>query len=140
MEYLEYIAAHRAPGDEGLFKPDLAEPVLRPSMEVFIDFIIEDQRGADKARGICTDEAALQAQVDAICAAPDSWAITDKRLDTYRKVILPHLDLRRDPLLSLSSKKDGGIYDLLLKTVLEYVSGNQTLKACLDGLQTLVNE
>lgn len=140
MEYLEYIAAHRAPGDEGLFKPDLAEPVLRPSKEVFIDFIIEDQRGADKARGICTDEAALQAQVDAICAAPDSWAITDKRLDTYRKVILPHLDLRRDPLLSLSSKKDGGIYDLLLKTVLEYVSGNQTLKACLDGLQTLVNE
>ena len=140
MEYLEYIATHRAPGDEGLLKPDLAKPVLRPSMEDFIDFIIEDQRAVDKARGRRTDEAALQAQVDAVCAAPDSWAITDKRLDIYRKVILPHLELRRDPLLSLSSKREGGVYDLLLKTILEYVSGNETLKECLDGLQTLVDE
>ncbi len=140
MAYLEYIAAHRDPGDEGLLKPDDAKPVLHPAMERMIQFFIDDQRQSDDEAGITTDEVLLEAQMDAIRAAPDSWAITENNLDEYKKRILPYLDLRLNPLLSISAKQEGGVYQRLLQTMITYINGNVTIDECVAQLETIVNE
>ncbi|MEG0049878.1 MAG: hypothetical protein RR865_12010, partial [Clostridia bacterium] len=140
MKYMEFIAAKREPGDEGLFKPEKANPVLHPAMQRNIDNTMETQRNEDKARQKKTDEAALQAYAGAVRAAADSWAITENRLDAYRKVFLPYLDLRLDPLLASSSKKEGGRYNLLLEEMLEYMAGNRTLPQCLDDMQIIAEQ
>ncbi|MEG0513215.1 MAG: hypothetical protein RR653_10940 [Clostridia bacterium] len=140
MKYMEFIAAKREPGDEGLFKPEKAKPVLHPAMQRNINNTMETHRNEDKARQKKTDEAALQAYAGAVRAAADSWAITENRLDTYRKVFLPYLDLRLDPLLASSSKKEGGRYNLLLEEMLEYMAGNRTLPQCLDDMQIIAEQ
>lgn len=138
IAYLEYAVSHREPGDEGLFKPDEAKPVLRPSMERLIDWIEETKRDEDNA--LPADEAALLEQIEAVRAAPDSWAITEIRLRQYKEIILPCLDMRLSPLLSLSAKQEGGVYHRLLQTALGYVEGDAALSECLDDLQAIAEE
>lgn len=140
VAYLEFIAAHRTAGDEGLLKPDEAAPVLHPSTEEMIRWIDESQRACDAEQGVPTDEDALQVRINAICAAADSWAITENRLQQYRQILLPCLDLRLTPLLSPSSKGEGGTYSLLLQKTLSYVEGKGTLKECIGEMQAIVAE
>ena len=137
LAYLDYVATHRDAGREGLLKPDQAEPVLHPGVQSELNWRWEMQR--DTAADSSAHEAALQAYEAAVRAAPDSWAITEKRLDLYQNAFLPYLDLRLHPLFSASAKKDGGIYDLLLKTALNYVEGDMALEECLNSLQETLN-
>lgn len=137
IAYLEYVATHRDPGDEGLMKPDLAEPVLHPAVQRELDehreiFGENTETSAPTMVALDNYEAALR-------AVPDSWAITGERLDIYRNTILPYLDLKLHPLFSASARGNGGIYDLLLQTVLDYVGGNGTLAECLDRLQNIAS-
>ena len=105
MAYLEYLCGHRALYDEALLKPASASPVLHPQIEEWIAWIIEDQHALDAEQGLETDEEALAARTDAIRAAPDSWAVTQGRLEAYREEIAPYVDLRLHPLLAGSQKK-----------------------------------
>lgn len=140
VDYLEFTVAHRAPGNEGLLKPEEAVPVLRPSAEETIRWIDESQRAADAEQGVSTDEEALQARINAVRAAPDSWAITENRLKQYRQSLLPCLDLRLTPLLSPSSKGEGGSDTLLVQKAMSYVEGKETLEECLEEMQAIVAE
>lgn len=127
IAYLEYVAAHRDPGDEGLMKPNIAKPVLHPAVQEELDW------GWETASSAHQDE--LRAYEAAVRAAPDSWAITEYRLNVYQQMIAPYLDLRLHPLLSASAKQEGGTYKLLLEILLDYVEGNKTLDECLNALQ-----
>ena len=137
MAYLEYLCGHRALYDEALLKPASASPVLHPQIEEWIAWIIEDQHALDAELGIPTDEAALAARTDAIRAAPDSWAVTQGRLEAYREEIAPYVDLRLHPLLAGSQKRDGGVYARMLRAVCDYVEGGAALEDCLTRLETL---
>lgn len=140
VAYLEFIVAHRTAGNEGLLKPEEAAPVLSPSAEEMIHWIDESQRAYDGEQGMPTDEDALQARINAVCAAADSWAITENRLQQYRQILLPCLDLRLTPLLSPSSKGEGGTYSLLLQKTLSYVEGKGTLEECIEEMRAIVTE
>lgn len=127
IAYLEYVAAHRDPGDEGLMKPNMAKPVLHPAVQEELDWRWETASSAQQAE--------LRAYEAAVRAAPDSWAITEYRLNVYQQMIAPYLDLRLHPLLSASAKQEGGTYKLLLEILPDYVEGNKTLDECLNALQ-----
>lgn len=137
MAYLEYLCGHRALYDEALLKPASASPVLHPQIEEWIAWIIEDQHALDAEQGLETDEEALAARTDAIRAAPDSWAVTQGRLEAYREEIAPYVDLRLHPLLAGSQKRDGGVYARMLRAVCDYVEGGAALEDCLTRLETL---
>lgn len=137
MTYLEYLCGHRALYEEALLKPASASPVLHPQIEEWIAWIIEDQHALDAEQGLKTDEEALAARTDAIRAAPDSWAVTQGRLEAYREEIAPHVDLRLHPLLAGSQRRDGGVYDRMLRAVRDYVEGGAALEDCLKRLETL---
>ncbi|MDO5297869.1 MAG: hypothetical protein Q4F18_00460 [Clostridia bacterium] len=117
MAYLDNIATHRQPGNEGLMKPESAEPTLHPAYR-------EDLEQADDATRA------------AMLAAPDYWAITQPRLDAYLNIFLPCLDMQMHPLLSISSKRDG-TYNQMLEIIMAYVEGDTALEECLSGLQKL---
>ena len=137
MAYLEYLCGHRALYDEALLKPASASPVLHPQIEEWIAWIIEDQHALDAELGLETDEEALAARTDAIRAAPDSWAVTQGRLEAYREEIAPYVDLRLHPLLAGSQKRDGGVYARMLRAVCDYVEGGAALEDCLTRLENL---
>lgn len=138
LAYLDYIATHRDPGDEGLMKPDKAKPVLHPALQRELDQAIETLQ--ETGAGVWADEVSLQTYEARLHATPDSWAITENRLNMYRNIILPSLDLRLHPLLSTSAKQNGGAYDLLLEAMLSYFQDNTTLDECLDSLQRIWEE
>ena len=137
VTYLEYLCGHRALDEEALLKPASASPVLHPQIEEWIAWIIEDQHALDAEQGLETDEEALAARTDAIRAAPDSWAVTQGRLEAYREEIAPYVDLRLHPLLAGSQKRDGGEYDRMLRAVCDYVEGGAALEDCLTRLENL---
>ena len=83
------------------------------------------------------DEEALAARTDAIRAAPDSWAVTQGRLEAYREEIAPYVDLRLHPLLAGSQKRDDGVYARMLRAVCDYVEGGAALEDCLTRLENL---
>lgn len=139
VTYLEYLCEHRALDDEALIKPASASPVLHPQIEEWIAWIIEDQHALDAEQGLKTDEEALTARTDAIRAAPDSWAVTQGRLEAYREEIAPHVDLRLHPLLAGSQRREGGVYDRMLRAVRDYVEGGAALEDCLTRLETLAD-
>lgn len=120
MAYLDYIATHRPLKEEGLMKPDNAAPALHSSM----------QRELEQADGAATA---------AILDAPDSWAVTQRRLDTYRSTLVSCLDMQMHPLLSISAQRDGA-YTRMLETVMAYVEGEITLDECLNSLQQMNTE
>ena len=93
----------------------------------------------DAEQGLKTDEEALTARTDAIRAAPDSWAVTQGRLEAYREEIAPHVDLRLHPLLAGSQRRDGGVYARMLRAVCDYVEGEAALEDCLTRLETLAD-
>ena len=115
MGYLNYIATHRQMSNEGLMKPESSEPTLHSA------YWEELEQADDEARA-------------AILAMPDSWAITQQRLDVYLDTFLPCLDMQMHPLLSISSQRDG-IYNQMLEIVMKYVEGDTTLDECLRELQ-----
>ena len=115
MGYLNYIATHRQMSNEGLMKPESSEPTLHSA------YWEELEQADDEARA-------------AILAMPDSWAITQQRLDVYLDTFLPCLDMQMHPLLSISSQRDG-IYNQMLEIVMKYVEGDTTLDECLSELQ-----
>ena len=137
MAYLEYLCGHRALYDEALLKPASASPVLHPQIEEWIAWIIEDQHALDAEQGLETDEEALAARTDAIRAAPDSWAVTQGRLEAYREEIAPYVDLRLHPLLAGSQRREGGVYARMLRAVCDYVEGGAALEDCLTRLENL---
>jgi len=91
-------------------KPESAEPTLHPSLR-------EELEWADDATRT------------AMLAAPDSWAITQERLDAYRNTFLPCLDLELHPL-----RRDE-TFARLLETVMAYVEGDMEMDACLERLR-----
>lgn len=115
MGYLNYIATHRQMSNEGLMKPESSEPTLHSA------YWEELEQADDEARA-------------AILAMPDSWAITQQRLNVYLDTFLPCLDMQMHPLLSISSQRDG-IYNQMLEIVMKYVEGDTTLDECLSELQ-----
>lgn len=115
MGYLNYIATHRQMSNEGLMKPESSEPTLHSA------YWEELEQADDVARA-------------AILAMPDSWAITQQRLDVYLDTFLPCLDMQMHPLLSISSQRDG-IYNQMFEIVMKYVEGDTTLDECLSELQ-----
>ena len=115
MGYLNYIATHRQMSNEGLMKPESSEPTLHSA------YWEELEQADDVARAEILD-------------MPDSWAITQQRLDVYLDTFLPCLDMQMHPLLSISSQR-GGIYNQMLEIVMKYVEGDTTLDECLSGLQ-----
>lgn len=137
MAYLEYLCGHRALDEKALLKPASASPVLHPQIEEWIAWIIEDQHARDAELGRATDEEALTASTDAIRAAPDSWAVTQGRLEAYREEIAPYVDLRLHPLLAGSQRRDGGVYTRMLRAVCDYVEGEAALEDCLTRLESL---
>lgn len=138
LRFLEYVAAHRQPSDEALLKPMTAEPMLHPGVEAQIEWMIKDQRAFDEAQGRETDEEALERRINAIKAAPDSWAVEETRLQAYRERIVPYVRLQLHPLLSRQAKAAGGAYDQMLQTMLAYVGGEGTLAECLQKLDSLL--
>lgn len=138
LRFLEYVAAHRQPGDEAMLKPMTAEPTIHPGVEAQIEWMIEDQRAFDEAQGWETDEEALARRIDAIKAAPDSWAVEETRLQAYRERIVPHMVLQLHPLLTREAKAAGGTYDQMLGTVLDFVDGEGTLEECVQRLDALL--
>ena len=138
LRFLEYVAAHRQPEQDALLKPMTAEPVLHPGVEAQIEWIIEEQRTLDEAQGLATDEEALERRIHAIKTAPDSWAVDETRLQTYRERIVPYVRLQLHPLLSRQAKETGGAYDRMLQTVLAYANGEGTLEDCLHKLEALL--
>lgn len=89
LRFLEYAAAHRQPELDALSKPMTAEPVLQPAIEAQLQWIVEEQRAWDASQGLATDEEALLRRINAIKAAPDSWAVEETRLQAYRDGIAP---------------------------------------------------
>ena len=118
-----------------------ADILHQPSTQIeeWIAWIIEDQHALDAEQGLKTDEEALTARTDAIRAAPDSWAVTQGRLEAYREEIAPHVDLRLHPLLAGSQRRDGGVYARMLRAVCDYVEGEAALEDCLTRLETLAD-
>ena len=116
-----------------------ADILHQPSTQIeeWIAWIIEDQNALDAELGLETDEEALAARTDAIRAAPDSWAVTQGRLEAYREEIAPYVDLRLHPLLAGSQKRDGGVYARMLRAVCDYVEGGAALEDCLTRLENL---
>ena len=137
MEYLEYIATHRWPEDEARMKPATAEPAMHKGVLDSIEWFVAEQREYDAKNDIKTDEAALQANIDAIYAAPDSWSVTADKLKAYRETIVPYLDLRLHPWLSAEAKLEGGTYHLMLQTITEYLNDDIAIEACLARLEAL---
>lgn len=138
LRYLESIAAHRQPEQDALLKPMTAEAVLHPGVEAQIEWMIEEQRAFDEAQGRETDEEALASRIDAIKAAPDSWAVEETRLAYYRDEIAPYVRLQLHPLLTGQAKAEEGAYDQMLKAVLAYVNGEGTLEECVQNLVALL--
>lgn len=138
LRYLESIAAHRQLEQDALLKPMTAEAVLHPGVEAQIEWMIEEQRAFDEAQGRETDEEALAGHINAIKAAPDSWAVEETRLAYYRDEIAPYVRLQLHPLLTGQAKAEGGIYSQLLQTVLVYVNGEGTLEECVQNLAALL--
>lgn len=138
IKYLEYVATHRALGEDGLLKPDKAEPVLYPAIERMIRFIIQEQHQSDAEAGVETDEDVLKAQMDSIRSAPDSWEITENKLSDYIENILPYIELRLSPYLSVSAKMEGGVYQRMLQAINSYVNGDLTIEQCLTELEVIV--
>ncbi len=110
VAYLEDIATHRHPKQEGLMKPESAEPTLHPSLWEELERVDDATRAA-------------------MLAAPDSWTITQERLDAYRNTFLPCLDMELHPL-----RRDE-TFARLLDTVMVYVEGDISLDDCLSDLQ-----
>lgn len=121
IAYLEYIVSHRDPGKEGLMKPEHAEVILRPLAQ----HDLEDANAEKQAEILCM---------------PDSWAITQERLDVYRDILLPNLDMQLHPLLSVSARREGGLFNLLHEIVVSYLDGHKSLEECLANLQEVVIE
>lgn len=138
LRYLETLAAHRHPGDEALLKPMAAEPMLHPGVVDTIEWIIEEEHAFAEEHGFQTDEEALARRVDAIKAAPDSWAVEETKLQAYRDEIAPYVNLQLHPLLSSQAKETGGAYDQMLQAVLVYAGGDGTLDMCLQKLAVLL--
>lgn len=138
LRFLEYVAAHRQPSDEALLKPMTAAPALHPGVESHIEWIMEEQRAFDEAQGLETDEEALERRINAIKAAPDSWAVDENRLQAYRDRIVPYVRLQLHPLLTRQAKETGGAYDRMLQTMLAYANGEGTLEDCLRKLDALL--
>ena len=63
--------------------------------------------------------------------------MTQGRLEAYREEIAPHVDLRLHPLLAGSQRREGGVYDRMLRAVRDYVEGGAALEDCLKRLETL---
>lgn len=139
--YAEQIALGRNSEDDACLKPLTAEPVIHPGTQQMIDWLIEDQYAYDAQLGVETDETALQQRVDAIRAAPDSWAVYEPKLNEYRERIVPVLDLRLSPLLCSTAKREGGSYHQMLATVTDCVEGRITVEECVTLLdETKKNE
>ena len=140
LDYLEYIATHRGPEDEAQMKPDIAEPAMHQAVKDWIGWFVADQREEDVKNGVKTDEATLQANVDAIYAAPDSWVVTDEKLTAYQETIVPYLDLRLHPWLSSDAKLEGGIYPQMLQVLMEYIDGNISIEDCMACLDVFASK
>lgn len=138
IRFLEYVAAHRQPEQDALLKPMTAGPVLHPEVEAQIEWFVEEQRAFDEAQGLETDEEALERCINAIKATPDSWAVDETRLQTYREQIAPHVRLQLHPLLTRQAKAPGGVYDRMLRAVLAYADGEGTPEECLHKLDALL--
>ena len=121
IDFLSYLVGHRSLEDEGLLDPESAKPVLRQ----YIQEEIEENEGMGNE--------------EELISSPESWAITENRLLTYKYNILPHMDLQLHPMLSVSSKREGGVYADILKEILNYIDGNEAIEKCLDRIQTLCN-
>ncbi len=137
LRFLEYVAAHRRPDQDALLKPLSATPVLQHEVELQIRRIIEEQHAFDEKSGLEPDEDALQRRIDAILAAPDSWAVDENRLQIYREEIAPYATLQLHPLLTRQAKEAGGLYQQMLEAVLAYADGDTTLEECLKKLDEL---
>lgn len=135
LDYLQHVAANRPPDTEALLKPDAAQPTLHPGVEKWLKQIEDDQRAYDAQQGVKTDEAALQARLDAVRAAPDSWAVEAARLQAYRETIAPWLDLQLHPLLSASSKQEDGVWTAMLEISLRFV--RREIEECSAELESL---
>lgn len=139
LRYLEYMSTHRLPDVEAMLKPESAVPALHPGVQKQMEEIAKEQYAFDAEHGVATDEAALQARLDAIASDPASWAVAENRLAEYKEQIVPYLDLRISPLLCSSAKQEGGIYSEMKSTVMAFVEGKVTLEECITKLTKLAS-
>ena len=137
IRYLEYIAAHRLPGEEAILKPDTSGPALHPGVQKQIEWMIEDQRAYDREHGIKTDEAILQAWVEALSSDASSWDVAENILEEYKRNIVPYIDLRISPFLS-SSEKSMEKYEEMVANIMEYVEERMSIEECISALNKLV--
>ena len=102
-----------------------------------IEWMIEDQRAYDREHGINTDEAILQAWVEALTSDASSWDVAENILEEYKRNIVPYIDLRISPFLS-SSEKSMEKYEEMVANIMEYVEERMSIEECISALNKLV--
>lgn len=129
FSYLEYIATHRSVETEALLKPQEAQPTLNPAVVRELEWIYAQEGLADIP--------SVQEEIVALQTVPFSWIITELRLQYYKKFIVPHISLSLHPLLSQSSKREGGTYECMLAAIHDYLSDSIELSICIEKIDIL---
>lgn len=134
LAFLEHAACATDGASRALFAPDVAQPVLLPYAEQWIEEV-KIQHAQDVKDGLLPDDpAALEERLENIRNMPGHQAVSQQGIDLYREKILPGLDFQLHPLLGWHARD---VRSQMQAEILRYLADEITLDQAIERLNEL---